>query len=750
MVKSGMTKEPTDMGIIGQTVSHYTILEELGRGGAGVVYKARDTRLGRMVAIKFLSGNSPARGEERDRFIREAQSASALNHPNICTIHEIDEVEDELFIVMEFVGGHSLRKAIETGPLSVAETLRIGMNIVKGLQAAHRKMIVHRDIKPENIIITEDGVAKIVDFGLAREADQLSGSAVFTGSGTIAYMSPEQVRGDQVNQLTDIWSLGVVLYEMLTGRRPFVGEYDEAAIYAIGNQKQPPASTLRSDVPAMLEKVIDRCLEKSPHDRYADAAEVLNALRMVEHGPTGAAVSDTKSLAVLPFADISPEKDNKYFSDGLTEEIITNLSRLQKVKMVSRTSVMHYDRAGKSMKQIAAELGVQYVLEGSVRKHGSNLRITTQLVDAGQDVTLWAEIYDGTMDEIFDIQEKVAGQIVNGLSVQLTPDETRKLARRATKSTEAYQLYLKGRFFWSKRSLEGLRTAIRYFEEAIEKDPQYAEAWAGIADSYMLLIDHGSFSRKETYLKARAAVEVALGYDDQLAEAHASLAMLLRLDQLDWRNAEREFKLSISLDPNYATAHHWYGECLATQGRMKEAIDEISLAVELDPLSPAILKDKGMVLYYARDYDGAIEYARKAQELDADFPMAHRLLSLAYLGKGMFPEAIAENRLWGEQTGSGTDALIGHALCLASSGKGPEALETLQGLKPDELTQGNHFRAIALVYAALGEVDPALAWLEKGLEWRAEAMSTLKVDPKVDRLRGDPRFAALLKRVGFD
>lgn len=737
------------MNIIGQTVSHYTILEELGRGGVGVVYKARDTRLERTVAIKFLSGNSPARGEDRDRFIREAQSASALNHPNICTIHEIDEADDELFIVMEYVEGRSLRRAIEAGPLSVAETLKVGMNIAEGLQAAHRKKMVHRDIKPENIIITGDGVAKIVDFGLARRADQLSGPAVLTGSGTIAYMSPEQVRGDHLDQLTDIWSLGVVLYEMLTGHRPFGGEYDQAAIYAIGNQKQRPASTIRSDVPATLEKIIDRCLEKLPPDRYPDAVQVLDALRMVERGPTGLATSGTKSLAVLPFADISPEKDNKYFSDGLTEEIITNLSRLQKVKIVSRTSVMHYDRSGKSMKQIAAELGVQYVLEGSVRKHGSNLRITSQLVDAGQDVTLWAETYDGTMDEIFDIQEKVGARIVNGLSVQLTPDETQKLRRRATESTEAYQLYLKGRFFWSKRSLEGLRTAIRYFEEAIEKDPLYAEAWAGIADSHMLLIDHGYVSRKETFLKARAAVEVALGYDDQLAEAHASLAMLLRLDELDWRSAEKEFKLAISLDPNYATSHHWYAECLATQGRMREAIDEISLAVELDPLSPAILKDKGMVLYYARDYDGAIEYARKAQELEADFPTAHRLLSLAYLGKGMFSEAIAENRLWGEMTGNKIDALIGHALCLASAGKGSEALEILNGLNTDELTQGNHLRAIALVYAALGEVDTAFAWLEKGLEWRAEAMSTLKVDPKVDRLRGDPRFAALLKRVGF-
>ncbi len=748
--KAALCQRRSSMGIIGQTISHYEILEELGRGGVGVVYKARDTRLGRTVAIKFLAVDSPLQGEERNRFIREAQSASSLNHPNICTIHEIDQVGDEIFIVMEFVEGRSLRSAMESGPLPVAEAVRITKNIASGLQAAHRKMVVHRDIKPENITITGDGIAKIVDFGLARPADHPPGESDFPGSGTVAYMSPEQARGDHIDQRTDIWSLGVVLYEMLTGLRPFGGEYHQAAIYAIGHEKHRPVSALRPDVPRLLEQVVDRCLEKSPASRYPDAAGVLEALRAVERGPKTPAESAQKSLAVLPFVDISPEKDNKYFSDGLTEEIITSLSRLQKVKVVSRTSVMHYDRSGKSMKQIAADLGVVYVLEGSVRKHGSNLRITTQLVDAGQDTTLWAETYNGTMEEIFDIQEKVAARIVNGLSVRLTPDEKRKLKRRATDNTEAYQLYLRGRFFWSKRNLGGLQTALRYFEEAIEKDPRYAPAWAGIADSHMLMIDDGTFPREEIYLKARAAVEMALSYDDELAEAHASLAMLHLLSEWNWQKSEKEFRLAIRLDPNYATAHHWYSEYLQMQGNLREAMEEISIAIELDPLSPAILKDKGMTLYYARDYDGAIEFAEKALELDPQTVTAHRLLSLAYLAKGMFTEAIAENQLWSDTIGSRIDGQIGLAQCYAGKGEKAKAADLVRALESGGALTGNQYRALALVHATLGDPDQAFAFLERGFEERAEALATLKVDPKVDPLRADPRFTLLLKRVGLE
>jgi serine/threonine protein kinase/tetratricopeptide (TPR) repeat protein len=736
---------------IGQTVSHYKILEHIGGGGMGMVFKAQDLRLGRTVALKFLPPELTRDPEAKQRLIDEARASSSIQHKNICVVHDIDKTEDAvMFISMEWLEGATLKRKIEAGPLPINDVTHIASQVAQGLAKAHASGIIHRDIKPANIVITEDGTVKILDFGLAKVFSH--GLLTKAGSilGTVAYMSPEQARGESVDARTDIWSLGVVLYESITGQRPFGSEYDQAAIYAIVNEKHRPASGLRGDIPAPFEHIINRCLEKVPAARYPDAGALVEELRRMEHEPTASRQPTTKSIAVLPFADISQEKDNRYFSDGLTEEIIAKLSRLRGLKIVSRTSVMHYERAGKPMKQIAADLGVQFVLEGSVRKHGSDLRITTQLVDADQDASLWGETYHGTMDQIFDIQENVATRIVKALRMRLTPDEKRNLKRRATENMEAYQLYLKGRFFWNKRSAVGLRTAIRYFEDAIEKDSRYALAWAGIADSYNLLSEFRNISRKETYPKARAAVEKALELDDQLAEAHTSLASLLMLSEWDWQNAEKHFKLALSLKANYATAHHWYAEWLSFQGRMEEALEHAALAVELDPLSPAILKDKGMLLYYARDYSGAIEHARKALELDPQFAFAHRLLSLAYQGKGMFTEAIAENQRWGELTGNTLEVSVALAQCHAAAGNREAALALIEDLDATNLPTGNLFRGVALVYAALGDLDPAFGWLEKAYERRAESLCSSRTDPKLDRLRGDPRFTAILRRMKLE
>ena len=733
--------------MMSQTISHYRILEELGRGGMGVVYKAEDTKLKRIVAIKLLPEDRSIDRQERERFTREAQAASALNHANICTIYEIDEAEGEIFIAMEFIEGSSLRTMIDGGSLPMAAAIRIARNVAEGLRAAHRKGIVHRDIKPENIIIPKEGGAKIADFGLAKGTDHPQGAG--QASGTISYMAPEQLRGDMVTHLADIWSLGVVMYEMVTGRRPFTGEYAQSTMYAITNERQQRPSAVRPDCPSLFEKVIDRCLEKIPVNRYQDAGALIDDLCRIEDESKERKSKTAKSLAVLPFADISPEQDNKYFSDGLTEEIITSLSRLRGVRIISRASVMHYEREGKTMKEIAAELGVQYVLEGSVRKSGSDLRITTQLIDAGQDVYLWADNYRGTIEQIFDIQENVAARIVKALKMRLTPDEKRNLKRRATANTEAYQLYLKGRFFWNKRSTDGLLKAIQYFEEAIEQDPLYAPAWAGIADTYNLLGEYGTTSRKETYARARSAVQKALELDDRLAEAHTSLAFLIMLNEWDWSNSEKEFKRAISLNPNYPTAHHWYAQWLMFRGRIDEALQEASKAVELDPFSAAILKDKGLTLYYARDCDSAIEYARKTLELDQSFAPAHRLLSLSYLGKKMFAEAIDANERWMAMAGNEIEATIGLAQIYAAAGRRVEALVLVARLSPEQLSAGNFMRGLAVVHAALGDNDTAFAWLDKCYDARAEALCTLRIDPKIDGLRADPRFAALLKKVGL-
>ena len=515
--------------MIGRTIAQYNIIEKLGEGGKGEVYKARDTKLDRTVALKFLSPRQSESNDDRSLLLLEARATAAINHPNICSIIDIQESGGREFLVMEFIEGRALRSDIEDGPMEISAAIRIAVQIAEGLRAAHKKGIVHRDIKPENIIITNDGIAKIADFGLARRTERPRDSAANTISGTVAYMSPEQVRGEHTSHLTDIWSLGTVLYEMVAGRRPFLGEYDQAVMYSILNEKHRPVSAVRGDVPALLEKTIDRCLEKIPVVRFPDAAALIDELRRIERELKNPRESDSKSIAVLPFADISPEKDNQYFSDGLTEEIIAGLSKLIKVKVVSRISVMQYKRAEKTTKQIAADLGVQYILEGSVSKHGSDLRIATQLIDASKDTYQWSEKYRGTMDDIFDFQERVAAKIARALKVRLTQGEKKNLKRRSTENTLAYQLYLKGRFFWNKRNQEALLTAIKYFEQATQKDPGYALAWAGISDSYNLLSESGEISRKETFPKAKAAVDRALKLDGQLAEARTSLASLIML-----------------------------------------------------------------------------------------------------------------------------------------------------------------------------------------------------------------------------
>jgi len=716
----------------------------------GVVFKALDLKLDRTVALKFLPPELTRDPESKQRLILEARTSSSAQHRNICVVHDIDETDDgELFICMEWLEGETLRRKIEAGPLPVDEVARIGSQVAQGLAKAHATGIIHRDIKPANIIITEDQTVKILDFGLAKALGRGHLTKAGTSLGTVAYMSPEQAGGQPVDQRTDIWSLGVVLYESITGQRPFAADYDQAVLYAIVNERHRLPSLVRPDIPARFEAIINCCLEKSPSARYPDAGVLAGELRRAENAPDAPGHTEEKSIAVLPFADISPEKDNRYFSDGLTEEIIAKLSRLRGMKIVSRTSVLGYERAGKSMKQIAADLGVKFVLEGSVRKHGSDLRITTQLVDAGRDASLWGETYNGAMDQIFEIQENVAARIVKALKVRLTPDEKRTLKRRATENTEAYQIYLKGRFFWTRRTVDGMRTAIRYFEEAIEKDAGYALAWAGIADSYNLLCEKGGIARSEGSRKAKAAAQKALGLDNQLAEAHTSLASLLLFYEWDWVNAEKHFRSAISLNPNYATTHQWYAEYLSYQDRIREAMEHSSRAVELDPLSPAILRDRGMVLYYARDYSGAIEHARRAFEMDPQFASAHRLLSLAYQGKGMFAEATAESERWGELTGNELESSVALAQCHAAAGDRARALALIGSLDPGMFPGGNLHRGVALVYAALGEIDQAFAWLEKAVERRAEALCSTKVDPKLDCLRGDPRFAGLLKRIGL-
>ncbi len=739
--------------MIGQTISHYKILEKLGEGGMGVVYKAQDTKLDRLVALKFLPQHLTADERDKERFLNEAKAASALDHPNICTVYEIGEAADgQLFIAMAYYEGETLKKRIERGPLEAEEAISIVQQIVQGLANAHRRGGFHRDIKPANILITKDRQAKIVDFGLAKLSGQTKVTRAGATMGTAAYMSPEQVLGEGVDYRTDIWSLGVVFYETLTGRLPFKGEYEQAVLYRIMNEDPEPIRNLKPDLPIELERVVEKCLAKSPDRRYQHLEEMSADLKNLaaQLSQPQRVRKSVPSIAVLPFVNMSADAENEYFCDGLAEELLNALAKIDALRVAARTSAFSFKGKETDVREIGRKLNVSTVLEGSVRKAGDRLRITAQLVNVADGYHLWSERYDRLMEDIFDVQDEISLAIVEALKVKLLGAEKAAVLKRYTENTDAYQLYLKGRFFWSKRSEYGLKTAIRYFEQAIEKDARYAPAWAGIADSYNLLSEHGDVSRKETYPKARAAVNKALEIDDQLAEAHTSLGSLIMLNESDWFNAEREYKLGISLNPNYATAHHWYAEWLSYNGRIAEAVQEISKAVDLDPLSPAILKDKGLTLYYARDYDGALEYGKKTLELDPNFVSVHRLLSLAYQGKGMFAEAIGENQRWGDLTGNRFEASIALAQCYAVAGKRSEALELIESVNSENLSGGNLFRGIALVYAALRENDLAFTWFERSYERREESLGTLKVDPKVDPLRSDLRFVSLLKKVGLE
>ena len=764
---------------LGTKLGRYEVRSELGSGGMGEVYLARDTILDRRVALKILPPNLAEDNDRMSRFVREAKLASALNHPNIITIHEIGELGGLHFIATEYIEGETLKTRLEAETLTLKAILEIALQVVSALDAAHSAGIVHRDIKPDNIMVRRDGIVKVLDFGLLKltAADR---SAVDTEGqtkmrvrtsagvimGTTAYMSPEQARGQEMDVRTDIWSFGCVLYEMLANQQAFHGETMTDVLANIIHQEPAPILAHRRDTPAELERIIAKTVRKNRDERYQSAKDLFQDLQqlhtrlLVEAEIIRSGESDRvsqiqpapflSSIAVLPFTNLSAEQDNDYFSEGLTDEIIMNLSKLQMLKVISRGSTMRYVKEGKTHKQTANDLGVQYLLEGSVRRYGGDLRITAQLVDALRDEYIWAETYRGTMKDIFDIQEKVAAEIAQALQLRLSPAEKQNLKKRPTENTGAYQLYLQGRFFWNKRSEEGLKTAIRYFEQAIEKDPQYAVAWAGIADSYSLLGEFGNIPRKELYPKARAAVNKALEIDDRLAEVHTSLASILMLSKWDWAGAKKEFKLALELNPNYATAHHWYSQWFLNMGRLEESLRMISRAAELDPVSQAILKDKGLVLYYQRQYDDAIDMARKTLELDPNYAAAHRLLSLGYQGKQMFDEALVEHEKWAALTGNKVEAAVTVAQLYAVSGRVEEARRLIADVERDKFVIDQIHRGLGLVYTALGEIDTAFKHLEESCERHEEALLTLKVDPKVDALRSDPRFVELLRKIGTE
>jgi TolB-like protein/Tfp pilus assembly protein PilF/predicted Ser/Thr protein kinase len=665
--------------MIGKTISHYKILEKLGEGGMGVVYKAEDTDLQRNVALKFLTPQSLGSEEEIARFVHEARSAAALDHPNICTVHEIGKAEDQTFITMAYIEGQSLKDKIEAGPMRIGEAVELAIQIAEGMSKAHEKNIVHRDIKPANVMVTSEGQAKIMDFGLAKSAKRTVLTQEGTTLGTVAYLSPEQARGEEVDGRTDIWSLGAVLYEMVTGQRPFKGDYEPAVVYSILNQEQEPVTALRTGVPMELERIVNKCLAKDKGERYQTAADLVADLRRLKRsltengvqsrpavplmagrksirpwmsafavvaivilavaitrhyltssedktaGPAATeTVSDRKMLAVLPFENLGPPED-EYFADGITEEITSRLAALQGLGVVSRTSAIHYKGADKTIKQIGEELGVGYVLEGTVRwdraaEGESHVRVTPQLIRVSDDTHLWSERYDHELKNIFSVQSQIAEQVIEQLDVTLLEPERRVLAAKPTDDMDAYQAYLRGLEYNRRFDIgeEGKRLEVQMFERAVELDPKFALAYAALSRAHSALIILGMDPTQERLDKAKAAVDRALELQPELPEAHLALGYYYYWGLREYDKAMAELSEAAKGLPNESEILKVSGYISRRQGRWDEALDQLLRASELDPLDAYCLTEVGHTYRWMRNYEAAIQYYDRSIALSPD------------------------------------------------------------------------------------------------------------------------------------
>ena len=739
----------------GTVLSHYRIVDKIGSGGMGVVYRAEDTQLKRTVALKFLAPQMLGGQDEELRFVREAQAAAALDHPNICTVYEIDRAQGHTFICMAFVDGLSLKDKIKSGPLKLDEALNVAIQAAEGLREAHEKGIIHRDVKSANIMVTEKGQCKIMDFGLAKLAGGIQLTRSGTSMGTVAYMSPEQARGEEVDHRTDIWSLGVVLYEMLTGQLPFKGDYDQAVIYSILNTDPQPISGVPAELSAKLEVMLDKALAKCPDSRYQSAADILAHLRALrkdsESSKEIASQAETQpSIAVLPFADLSPSRDQEYFCDGMAEEIINALTHLEGLRVVARTSAFVFKGKHQDIREIGGKLNVGTILEGSVRKAGDRVRITAQLIKVADGYHIWSEKFDRDLSDVFAIQDEISLAIVEKLKIRLLEDEKEKVLKRYTQNLEAYDLYLKGRYHWNRRTPESLKKAVAHFEQVIQKDPEYALAYAGLADCYSMLVQVYVLRPKEAFPKARELAKKALEIDETLAEAHTSLAYVLQSYDWDWIGMEREFRRAIELNPKYATAHQWFAMALTPLRRTSEAIQEIKKALELDPLSLIINTSAGYVYVYSGQEEKALKQAKKILDMDPTFDFAHLISALVSERRGRYGEAV-EGYLKAVTLAGFLSQKELTALRDAYSSSGwtgylGKQLEILQQ-KADE-GYVLHYE-MASLHARLDDTKKAIESLQKAYEKRDKGLIDLLNDDAFDKLRSDPRFIEIIKKMRF-
>jgi serine/threonine-protein kinase len=759
----------------GTRLGPYEIVAPLGAGGMGEVFRARDTRLERDVAIKVLPHAASADPAARARLLREARLASRLNHPNVCTIHEVGEAEGKTFIVMEVVEGESLGDRLARGALPCGEILRYGIQVADALSHAHGHGVLHRDLKSANVVVTADGRAKVLDFGLAKqmaspedaEATTLSRAALpatteGTLAGTLAYMAPEQLRGQAADARSDLWSLGVVLYEMATAERPFRAAVTTALAADIQYKEPAPPRRTHPNIPPALEDVILKCLKKHPEERYQTAEEVMSDLQAIAanaHASSDVVSGSRKppvrrsvrrrrirSLVVLPLANLSGDPEQEYFADGMTDALIGDLAGIGALRVISRTSAMRYKRTEKSLPDIAAELNVDAVLEGSVLRAGARVRITARLIEGATDMNLWAKSYERDLSDVLALQGDVAGAIVREVQSAASTKAAGRLARRGPVNAEAWDACLKGRYHLYKLSREHYDTALGYFEMALEKDPACAPAYAGLADLWLLRGDSGILPPSETFPKAQEAASKAIQLDDGLVEGHLSQAGLKFLYEWDWKGAEAAYERALQLNPNSADARFFYSDFLISMRRSEEAMEQSAIALKLDPFNSFMHCFTGWHLVYLHRYEEAMERLEKVARVEPNFPSAQMGLwgvlhaqsrdGGALLAAKRFFALIGDREVSGAMEQGGTESGYAGAMRRAA-----EALAARS-----ERTYIPSVR-VARLWAHAGETERALAWLEKSFERRESPLVHLGVAWDWEPLRSDRRFQDLLRRM---
>jgi serine/threonine protein kinase/thioredoxin-like negative regulator of GroEL len=732
--------------MIGQFVAHYKILEKLGEGGMGVVYKAEDTKLKRTVALKFLPPELTRDLQAKKRFLQEAQAAAALDHPNICAVFEIGEAEGTTYIAMPYVRGQSLKEKIAAGPLAVEEALDIAGRVGEGLKEAHEKGIIHRDIKPANIMLTEKGQAKIMDFGLAKLAWAVDLTKTAGTMGTLAYMSPEQARGDIVDHRTDIWSLGVVLYEMLAGQLPFTGESTQGVVYSILNKDPEPLSVLRPDIPRPVVQVVTKALEKDSSRRYQNIQELIQDLKTPS--PLSFPKAE-KSIVVLPFEDLSPGKDNDYFSDGLTEEIITDLSQVHDLLVISRSSAMTFKGTKKTIPEIARAVSVRYVLEGSVRKAGNNLRITAQLIDATNDAHLWAEKYSGTLDDVFDIQEKASRSIVDALRLKLTPEERHRVSVRPIDNFAVYECYLRAYQEMYKFTEEGRTRALNYLNSGLAISGDNALLYSAMAFTYW---QYWLFGMKTDEIKAKAeeCIKKALALDPRSPKAYAIRGWMVYDIYLKPQESLHHFKQALAISPDEFEALHGLARAYIYAGKIQEAVPLSERMMLIDPLNPICWMFQGAMHFWDGRFDLALERLQKAYQMSPENPsiMLYYVNTLARLN--LVQEAFS---IISQSEAASPKNLFTKWVLLLKYGLLNDREKLFQEMTADFLESIRKNSAsyyIAVPLALVGAKTEAIEWLENDVGWFFNYPFFAEKDPFLANLRGGERFQKLMERVKYE